>query len=79
MRKKENKCLYWKVKNTSFFFVTNKTDLSSEEVDLFYTKCAGSAKNAEMPKITSKKPSDMAVGHLLLQSFWVNTLKNRAQ
>jgi hypothetical protein len=51
MRKAENKCLYWNVKNA---------------------KHAGSAKNEEIVRITSKKPSDMAVGRLLLQSFWAN-------
>jgi len=66
MRKTENKCLYWKVKNTIFYFVTNRTDLSSDEVVLFYEKRG----NAE---ITSKKPNTIwLLRHLLLQSFWAN-------
>ena len=49
-----------------FYFVTNRTDLSSEEVVLFYEKrgnCENYIKEAKY---------DMAVGHLLLQSFWAN-------
>lgn len=49
-----------------FFFVTNKTELSSEEVVLFYEKrgnCENYIKEAKY---------DMTVGHLLLQSFWAN-------
>ena len=49
-----------------FFFVTNKSDLSSEEVVLFYEKrgnCENYIKEAKY---------DMSVGHLLLQSFWAN-------
>jgi hypothetical protein len=49
-----------------FFFVTNKTELSSEEVVSFYEKrgnCENYIKEAKY---------DMAVGHLLLQSFWAN-------
>ena len=49
-----------------FFFVTNKTELSSEEVVEFYEKrgnCENYIKEAKY---------DMAVGHLLLQSFWAN-------
>jgi len=49
-----------------FFFVTNKSNLSSEEVVLFYEKrgnCENYIKEAKY---------DMAVGHLLLQSFWAN-------
>ena len=48
-----------------FFFVTN-TELSSEEVVSFYEKrgnCENYIKEAKY---------DMAVGHLLLQSFWAN-------
>jgi hypothetical protein len=48
-----------------FFFVTN-TKLSSEEVVSFYEKlgnCENYIKEAKY---------DMAVGHLLLQSFWAN-------
>ena len=48
-----------------FFFVTN-TELSSEEVVEFYEKrgnCENYIKEAKY---------DMAVGHLLLQSFWAN-------
>jgi hypothetical protein len=49
-----------------FFFVTNHTSLSSEEVVEFYEKrgnCENYIKEAKY---------DMAVGHLLLQSFWAN-------
>jgi hypothetical protein len=49
-----------------FFFVTNKTELSSEEVVSFYEKrgnCENYIKEAKY---------DMAVGHLFLQSFWAN-------
>jgi len=49
-----------------FFFVTNRTDLSSEEVVLFYEK-RGNAEN-----YIKEAKYDMAVGHLLLQSFWAN-------
>ena len=48
-----------------FFFVTN-TEQSSEEVAEFYEKrgnCENYIKEAKY---------DMAVGHLLLQSFWAN-------
>jgi hypothetical protein len=48
-----------------FFFVTN-TELSSVEVVEFYEKrgnCENYIKEAKY---------DMAVGHLLLQSFWAN-------
>jgi hypothetical protein len=56
-----------------FFFVTNRTDLSSEEVVLFYEK-RGNAEN-----YIKEAKYDMAVGYLLLQSFWANTLKNWAR
>ena len=49
-----------------FYFVTNRTDLSFEEVVLFYEKhgnCENYIKEAKY---------DMAVGHLLLKSFWAN-------
>jgi hypothetical protein len=49
-----------------FFFVTNKTELLPEEVVEFYEKrgnCENYIKEAKY---------DMAVGHLLLQSFWAN-------
>jgi len=49
-----------------FFFVTNDMELSSEEVVEFYEKrgnCENYIKEAKY---------DMAVGHLLLQSFWAN-------
>ena len=49
-----------------FFFVTNNTELSSEEVVEFYEKrgnCENYIKEAKY---------DMAVGHLLLKSFWAN-------
>jgi len=49
-----------------FFFVTNKSDLLTEEVVSFYEK-RGNAENY----IKGAK-YDMAVGHLLLQSFWTN-------
>ena len=49
-----------------FFFVTNRTDLSSEEVVLFYEK-RGNAEN-----YIKEAKYYMAVGHLLLQSFWAN-------
>jgi hypothetical protein len=48
------------------FFVTNKSELISEEVVIFYEKrgnCENYIKEAKY---------DMAVGHLLLQSFWAN-------
>jgi hypothetical protein len=49
-----------------FFFVTNDMELSSEEVVEFHEKrgnCENTIKEAKY---------DMAVGHLLLQSFWTN-------
>jgi hypothetical protein len=49
-----------------FFFVTNKTELLPEEVVEFYEKrgnCENYIKEAKY---------DMAVGHVLLQSFWAN-------
>ena len=49
-----------------FFFVTNNPELSPEEVVGFYEKrgnCENYIKEAKY---------DMAVGHLLLQSFWAN-------
>jgi hypothetical protein len=49
-----------------FYFVTNRTDLSSDEVVLFYEK-RGNAEN-----YIKEAKYDMAVGHLLLQSFWAN-------
>jgi hypothetical protein len=49
-----------------FFFVTNRTDLSSEEVVLFYEK-RGNAEN-----YIKEAKYGMAVGHLLLKSFWAN-------
>lgn len=50
-----------------FFFVTNKTELLPEEVVEFH------AKNAEIVRTISKDAKyDMAVGRLLLQSFWAN-------
>ncbi len=49
-----------------FFFVTNKSELLSEEVVLFYEK-RGNAEN-----YIKEAKYDMAVGHLLLQSFWAN-------
>ena len=49
-----------------FYFVTNRTDLSSEEIVLFYEK-RGNAEN-----YIKEAKYDMAVGHLLLQSFWAN-------
>jgi hypothetical protein len=48
-----------------FFFVTN-TELSSVEVVEFYKK-RGNCEN-----YIKKAKYDMAVGHLLLQSFWAN-------
>jgi hypothetical protein len=49
-----------------FFFVTNKSDLSSEKVVLFYEKRGNCENYFKVAKY------DMAVGHLLLQSFWAN-------
>jgi len=49
-----------------FIFVTNEVKLSSEEVVEFYEKrgnCENYIKEAKY---------DLAVGHLLLQSFWAN-------
>ncbi len=49
-----------------FIFVTNDMEMSSEEVIEFYEKrgnCENYIKEAKY---------DMAVGHLLLQSFWAN-------
>jgi hypothetical protein len=54
-----------------FFFVTN-TDLSSEKVVISY----GKRENAE--NYIKEAKYDMAVGQLLLKSFWANTLKDRA-
>jgi hypothetical protein len=54
-----------------FFFVTN-TELPSEKVVISYEK-RGNAEN-----YIKEAKYDMAVGHLLLKSFWANTLKNRA-
>jgi len=48
-----------------FFFVTN-TEQSSEEVIEFYEKL-GNCEN-----YIKETKYDMAVGHLLLQSFWAN-------
>lgn len=48
-----------------FFFVTNK-DLESEEVVISYEK-RGNAEN-----YIKEAKYDMAVGHLLLKSFWAN-------
>jgi hypothetical protein len=66
MKKTENNYPFWKAKNTTIsFFVTN-TELSSVEVVEFYEKrgnCENYIKEAKY---------DMAVGHLLLQSFWAN-------
>ena len=47
-----------------FFFVTNDMELSSEEVVEFYEK-RGNCEN-----YIKKAKYDLAVGHLLLQSFW---------
>ena len=49
-----------------FFFVTNKSELLSEEVVEFYEKRGNSENYIKEAKY------DMAVGHLLLQSFWAN-------
>jgi hypothetical protein len=49
-----------------FFFVTNKTELLPEEVIEFYEK-SGNCEN-----YIKEAKYDMAVGHLLLQSFWAN-------
>jgi hypothetical protein len=49
-----------------FFFVTNKTELLLEEVAEFYEK-RGKSENQ-----IKKAKYDMAVGYLLLQSFWGN-------
>ena len=46
-----------------FYFVTNRTDLSSEEVVLFYEK-RGNCEN-----YIKEAKDDMAVGQLLLHSF----------
>jgi hypothetical protein len=48
-----------------FFFVTN-TDLLSEKVVISYEKC-GNVEN-----YIKEAKYDMAVGHLLLKSFWAN-------
>ena len=48
-----------------FFFVTN-TALESEEVVVFYEKLGNSENYIKEAKY------DMAVGHLLLKSFWAN-------
>ena len=62
-----------------FFFVTN-TELPCEKVVISSTKCAGSAKSVATLRIISRKPSMIwALEHLLLKSFWANTLKNRAR
>jgi len=54
------------------FFVTN-TELPSEKVVIPYEK-RGNAEN-----YIKEAKYDMAAGHLLLKSFWANTLKNRAR
>ena len=54
-----------------FYFVTN-TELPPEKVVVAYEK-RGNVEN-----YIKEAKFDMAVGHLLLQSFWANTLKNRA-
>jgi len=48
------------------FFVTNDRELSSKEVVDFYEK-RGNCEN-----YIKEVKYDMAVGHLLLQSFWAN-------
>lgn len=48
-----------------FYFVTN-TEIPSEKVVISYEK-RGNAEN-----YIKEAKSDMAVGHLLLQSFWAN-------
>ncbi len=58
--------------NEYFFFVTN-TEFPSEKVVISYEK-RGNAEN-----YIKEAKYDMAVGHLLLKSFWANTLKNRAR
>ena len=54
-----------------FFFVANK-ELPSEKAVFSYEKL-GNAEN-----YIKEAKYDMAVGHLLLKSYWANTLKNRA-
>jgi len=49
-----------------FFFVTNKTELLPEEVVEFYEK------RVNYENYIKEAKYDMAVGHLLLQSFWAN-------
>ncbi len=66
MKKTENKSLSWKAKTYDYFFFVTNTEQSSEEVVEFYEKrgnCENYIKEAKY---------DMAVGHLLLQSFWAH-------
>jgi hypothetical protein len=49
-----------------FFFITNKSEVLSGEVVSFYEKRGNCENYIREPKY------DMAVGHLLLQSFWAN-------
>ncbi len=55
-----------------FYFVTN-AEMSSKKIVIVYEK-RGNAEN-----YIKETRYDLAVGHLLLQSFWANTLKNRAR
>jgi hypothetical protein len=65
MKKKELSYLFWKAKNTIIPFVTN-TELSSEEVVEYYEKLGNYDNYIKEAKY------DMAIGHLLLKSFWSN-------
>ena len=63
--------------------VVDNTELSSGKVVISYERC-GIAKNYNKETkydwyTPSRSGKVMAVGHLLLKSFWVNTLKNRAR
>jgi hypothetical protein len=49
-----------------YFFFVNNTDLPSEKVVISYEKRGNSE------KYTKEAKYDMAVGHLLLKSFWAN-------
>ena len=54
-----------------FYFVTN-TEMASEKVVIAYEKRGNAENYISTPKGHKEAKYDMAVGHLLLQSFWAN-------
>jgi len=54
-----------------FYFVTN-TELPSEKVVIAYAKRSSREKRGNAENYIKEAKYDMAVGHLLLQSFWAN-------